>query len=525
MINSTAAADSNIIAVLNHNLGPASSGPQPQFRILTSGMAPNRVSTIQWKNMIDMPYPNLTPVWSKMDFQIKLYETTNWIEFVYGEFLTPLSAVNNWKGYGVGLRGSSNQPSQLLIASHFSESPWTSTTFSNITTYQSSNGNQHNVRPVLPPDMGRTYRFTRPLAKNVRAREIVGLPQFRTCTNVPDDTLGIVVTNTGTQTQTNVPVTLEIDGVRRNFTLPSLAADQADTVYYGPVNFSAAGRYFIRAWTSLPGDMVPQNDSVRADTVVTLIPNSPGLTPDTNSFESTRDRDGWLIFFTGNRTNTWTIFSNDTGRARSGGTYWMAPRTAAARPAETLISSCLNLDSGKIYGIGFSYATQGQARLQRLGLYLLQTQAPDTTQPLWGRLLDQGNVVYRDTIILFEANRSGLHYFGWRLFGAAANSQVYLDRIFFKEDTGVFVANRPVVKTNAFVLAPNPARDRISLRGASLPKGDCYALAADGRRIRLEVVASEADERTFRIAGLRPGVYTLTSREGRRLGRFAVAGD
>lgn len=49
------------------------------IKYLTSGTAPNRVLTIEWINMA--VYLNTTP---SLNFQVKLYETTGVIEFVYG---------------------------------------------------------------------------------------------------------------------------------------------------------------------------------------------------------------------------------------------------------------------------------------------------------------------------------------------------------------------------------------------------------------------------------------------------------
>lgn len=59
-----------------------------QVRYQVAGNAPNRVLTVEWKTL-KAPYNNSVP---NVEFQVKLYETTNVIEFVYGNSIAPDSA-------------------------------------------------------------------------------------------------------------------------------------------------------------------------------------------------------------------------------------------------------------------------------------------------------------------------------------------------------------------------------------------------------------------------------------------------
>ncbi len=68
------------------------------------GTAPNRVFTVQWKHYKRY---GTTYVGDDFNFQIKLYETSNLVEVVYGPF-TVLYVATPPYGPQVGLRGNSN---------------------------------------------------------------------------------------------------------------------------------------------------------------------------------------------------------------------------------------------------------------------------------------------------------------------------------------------------------------------------------------------------------------------------------
>ncbi len=105
-----------------------------------TGAAPNRVVTFQWKNW--MTYYNRGDA---LNFQVKLYETSNMIEFVYGT--TNRGATTATDYVNVGIAGKTPGDIQNRVG------PWVGTTASTnggITkTYNSAN---------LPPS-GLTYRF------------------------------------------------------------------------------------------------------------------------------------------------------------------------------------------------------------------------------------------------------------------------------------------------------------------------------------------------------------------------------
>ena len=153
-VSSTAPANTNLILPFNFDL-EAGTGT-PEYRVATTGTAPGRICTIQWKNVSDKS--DATPAnkqYTNFSFQVKLYETTNSIDFVYGT-ATPSTATPVSRFPNVGIKGNSNAPGQDVLASKTTgAAAWAATAFIS-GPYPSST---HNFRNAAPPDAGRTYRF------------------------------------------------------------------------------------------------------------------------------------------------------------------------------------------------------------------------------------------------------------------------------------------------------------------------------------------------------------------------------
>jgi hypothetical protein len=105
-------ATNNIIAANNHNL---QGNTDASIRYELYGEPGNRVLAIQWK---DFKHYNNTSG-DHYNFQVRLYETTNEICLVYGDFLT-----NSTQTAQVGLRGASNTD----FANRLTTNNWANTT-------------------------------------------------------------------------------------------------------------------------------------------------------------------------------------------------------------------------------------------------------------------------------------------------------------------------------------------------------------------------------------------------------------
>jgi photosystem II stability/assembly factor-like uncharacterized protein len=154
-------ADVNLIIPFNHDL-EAGTGT-PEYRVYTSGTAPNRRCVIQFKNLSDKGDPYVLKQYDNINFQIILYETSNKIEFVYGVW-TPSVNPSAFKTASCGLKGSSIADHDLLVVNKGSAALWTQVGFKNENYFSTATLNFGNppARPV--PNSGLTFRFEIPQA-------------------------------------------------------------------------------------------------------------------------------------------------------------------------------------------------------------------------------------------------------------------------------------------------------------------------------------------------------------------------
>lgn len=148
--NSASTSDYNLICAFNHDL---TGGTNPEYRVHTSGTAPNRICTIQYKNVRDKTVSPLEQ-FSSINFQILLYEGLNIIEIKYGSFVASANA-EAFKSVAVGIKGSGNLAGQLVAVTKGSTTIYSAATFLN----GNYTGNAFNIRNSVMPDAGRTLRF------------------------------------------------------------------------------------------------------------------------------------------------------------------------------------------------------------------------------------------------------------------------------------------------------------------------------------------------------------------------------
>ena len=231
------AADINLIAPFNLDLGPGTGGGT-EYRVVTTGTAPNRVCTIQWKNVADKPQAAsatvATIIATQLDnfsFQVKLYETTNTVEFVYGT-ATASTGVSNAKYAAVGIKGS--LPASSVLATKASTAAWAATTFVVGPYLAPTAGNAHNVRLSALPDAGRTYRFAPTPNSDAAVTVVYTLGKIASPAALPH-AVRAVVTNTGVVAQTNLDVTLSVTGANTfadTKRVATLAAGASTTVTF-----------------------------------------------------------------------------------------------------------------------------------------------------------------------------------------------------------------------------------------------------------------------------------------------------
>ncbi|TVT40600.1 T9SS type A sorting domain-containing protein [Hymenobacter setariae] len=165
-LNST--TDTNLILPFNTDLTAGATSPT-EYRVATTGTTGSRVCTIQWKNVSDKA-STIATQYANFSFQVKLYEGSNQIDFVYGTATPGVTGTAAPRTVAVGLKGSSPADNQLLTVQKASTFPW-STSIAQNRDYPVATGNAsptgHNVRAdaTVLPEAGRTYRFTAPTCR------------------------------------------------------------------------------------------------------------------------------------------------------------------------------------------------------------------------------------------------------------------------------------------------------------------------------------------------------------------------
>lgn len=114
------------------------------IKYLTSGIAPNRVLTVEWINMA--VYGNTSP---SLNFQVKLYENTGVIEFIYG---TMIQGSHNFS-YTCGLNSQnvSNTAANLKLQQVANSNTFNNTVQNNLVTLPVSNSKITFTPPATNP--------------------------------------------------------------------------------------------------------------------------------------------------------------------------------------------------------------------------------------------------------------------------------------------------------------------------------------------------------------------------------------
>jgi trimeric autotransporter adhesin len=271
--------DSAIIAAYGHDLHEGLGGPA-EFRVQTSGTAPNRICVVQFKNLKDKPTISggadiavglaLPNYYANMRFQIKLYETSNRIELVYDTFTVASPApANVIKTVEIGIVGRNATADQIRFVQKISAGAWSVASFQT-----SSTQNIFNMRPAggYPDAPGRTFRFNQIKANDLGVRGIYSLGRLPRPQGNPVATQA-AITNAGLNTQTAITVTLQITGANsftNTKTIANLAPNASTVVQFDSFASTTNGtnniRVFVNADDNRDNDTLLYSQQVNADT-------------------------------------------------------------------------------------------------------------------------------------------------------------------------------------------------------------------------------------------------------------------
>lgn len=198
------APDSNLIYPMNHDLAAASSGDAPEYRVHVSGVPGSRICTIQFKNLADKIGQSISQ-FSNISFQIKLFEGSNEINFIYGTWIIS-SNPSNYISNAVGIKG--NNAAQSINVSKSSMDVWWLSSFRE-GNYQSLPFNIRNS--VMGFSSGRTFKFFSKKANDARIFSVntYGKMAFPFAIPAP---ITVSVINYGLNEIVNMPVRLTVTG-------------------------------------------------------------------------------------------------------------------------------------------------------------------------------------------------------------------------------------------------------------------------------------------------------------------------
>jgi len=221
----------NIVSALGGDLqGNATTG---ELSYLTTGTAPNRVLTVQWKS-----YRAYFATGDECNFQIKLYETSNIVQVVYGTFTQNATS----RTRQVGLRGAT--------ATDFNNR--TTTTNWSATTAGGTNAANCSLTTAVVPASGLTFTWTAPPATPPTPTQAAGIP---TC-------------SAGTTIDLAGPAPTDITWYWQTAATGTSTANP----YTGPYTVLANGTYYARAYNTVTGQWSLASSSI-------VVSNFPVATP------------------------------------------------------------------------------------------------------------------------------------------------------------------------------------------------------------------------------------------------------
>lgn len=246
---STDTTATNVIYPFNINLQPTAI---TEFRVATAGTVGNRTCTIQFKALTDSGCPvNCTPPsltqYDNIDFQIILYEDSNKVEFVYGNFIANANA-SGFVPTNAGLK--LNDAARSVNVSKSSQSQYNIATFID----GGYTGNRFNTRNSILPSAGFTLRFVpiEVLTNNIKIQSnyIIGKTP-----KLYDNTFSLLLQNIGKTDLINYPVTLNVTGANSLSnvqTIATLNAGEKKLVTFPTFSWANVGLNNLAV--SLPND-------------------------------------------------------------------------------------------------------------------------------------------------------------------------------------------------------------------------------------------------------------------------------
>lgn len=239
----TNVADRPIIAPLWDDLRTSPTAGRISYR--RTGPSGNRVLTVEW---LYMRWDKTAPS-SAVSFQVKLYESTSKIEFIYRK-----------EGGGVINGSASIGLAGFLPGDYYSVDTLDLSAVATKTTEITNIDDQ-------PSFSGLVFEFD-PQCLNIDGGVSAILsPSTSGCYGNSEDVI-VTINNFGSVDISNFPVNVKISGANsQNLTatyIGTITAGNSATMNVGTANMTASGTYYFKAYTSIVGDINFNNDTTFA---------------------------------------------------------------------------------------------------------------------------------------------------------------------------------------------------------------------------------------------------------------------
>jgi hypothetical protein len=269
---------------------------------------------------------------------------------------------------------------------------------------------------------------------------------------------------------------------------------------YRGLDFSRLGKHVSKAFTALSGDLLPQNDTVVADTFSTFTPVVP--VGRVNSFETDADLAGVTAWNLNGDDFRWSILE-DTAGTRTGRRALILRNNVTTGSNDVLMTSCWDVVKDSLYKVSFSYRTLNPVPAY-MAISMLNIQNPADTGQLLLELNDViQNSVYKDTSVTFFADSGGTKYLAFGVYTGANASIFLLDDVKFEKLR--LVATKPK-QDRTLRLVPNPASKSVQIEGLAGRQNVTFTITDMQGRVRATLAPNSNQ---LNLQGLAPGIYMV----------------
>jgi hypothetical protein len=484
--------------------------------VATTGAAGSRICTVQWKNVSDKA-STIATQYANFSFQVKLYEGSNQIDFVYGTATPGVTSTAAYRTVAVGLKGSSPANNQLLTVQKASVAPWSASIAQN-SDYPVATGNTfptaHNIRAdaTVLPEVGRTYHLTAPTCR---------VPTNLAVSNVT--TTSATVTFAGPTNGTAYTLVYGppfFDPTKGGMKVPTT------TTSYTLTGLTPGNGYDVYVLAQCGANSQSIGSELLAfSTPCVATPVVISTFPYVENFDALQDNTipcGYQSLDVNQDGYTWGTLVGFGNSAPSALAYTFNEDDATVGADDWVFTPGLALKAGYTYQLQFSYAEANASYTESLEVKYgtAATPAGQTTQIFSSKAIN--NQAYATTtssqVAVIKPTADGVYYIGFHALSAPSQAALLLDDIQVTESRVLAVRNAANSVFTAEA-APVPFGETLTLTLNTRQAGPMQLTLRDalGRVVRHTTTPATVGTSTLavpEVGQLPAGVYFLNIEQG-----------